>query len=365
MGQEKQKIRLQIQLPEKDLQDYVDYGFVELSEAKEVLSDFDWKKHYDIITKRNEEGIESSNIELFFTNSNEGKKLWIQVFDIGEFSVTFYDGKKQKDYDVYDSYGDDNEESNLVKIVSDFYLQKLVATDETIDTEQNVSESLSKNTIGKYNPWKHYYPLLVFFAPIFFLLFMLNKGMDEGATETLIIFSTIIIIYNSPFLFIFIQYLNKPKVQSVTLVRDETAIIVKYKNKQRKVHKSEIQELVFVHCAGSKMSWSALANISFMKKGGEVFYLTSLSFSKEELELIIKHLKINKREFKTYFQFVKSKQYFNRLKHELKNVATKDELREQYVNYSDKQLQDIISNPNEYQALAIEMAKKEIQNRKR
>ncbi|NVO11577.1 MAG: hypothetical protein HXX16_16560 [Bacteroidales bacterium] len=362
-------IELLIQYPDRDPQDYDNCGIVDLDKAISIFEKFDREKHFSKIKTREESNLTSCIPEIILQDAEKQEFLSITWVKRGEYDVKYIkDGRTGLDHVSVDFLNNPSGVS-VQDIIIDFYENQLeikIQLEPEEDEEIEVEETLDEIELGKYDIWRYSFPILAFFTPIFLIVcFLLTPEFEQDLIKVICSICGFYAIINSPFILVFSQYRSKPKVNSVILDLKNKTIQINYDENTIKIERKDIHQCAFTYCNNrSKISWQEYSNISLILKDKTQHFLTTLSFSKEELEKIFKIINVNSYKFETSFQFLVTKDYSQKSNINYNDFVKKEELEALYSEYSDEKLEEIVENSKDYLPIAPELAKKELKRRR-
>ena len=298
--------KLLIQYPNRNPQDYEDIGFVDLDNAIKLFNEFNWTKQYILIEKRGGQNLTSPSPVIIFQNDNYTETLTIVGTSEGDYEVIYEKDNKISTDHISENFTKNPSGNSIQDIIIALYQQELEAQyklqSETSD--ENIIE------LGKYNPLRYKYPFLVFIIPIILLIvFIIFSKYDKSLIEVLIYLVAFFSIINSPFILIISQYLSKPKIESVILRQEVNSLQIKYSDHSTIINRDDILQCAFTYCNNGRIPWQEYSNISIILKNKSQHFLTTITFSREDLEKIIEAININIYQFETSFQFLKIKDY--------------------------------------------------------
>jgi hypothetical protein len=355
--------RLLIQYPERNPQDYEDLGMVDLDSAIKLYNKFNWLKQFKQIEKREESNLSSPYPEVVFQNAESNERLSIIGTQKGEYDITYESNNKIGIEHISSNFSNNPSGISVQDLIITLYQQELEAKFQY----QNDIATENILRLGKYNPLRYKKPFIGFLFPIVLLvaLFLFPKStFNKSMVETLAYAIAFMFILNSPSILIFIQYLSKPKVESVILTLDAKSLQINYVNYTVTIKRTDIVQCSFTYCNKGRTSWEKYANISILLKDKSSHYLTTISFSREELQKIIESINVNTYQFDTSFQFLKTRDYSKKPEIDKLNAVKEEDLEVLYSGYTDKMLHEIVENPDDYQSVAFKVASKEIKKRK-
>jgi hypothetical protein len=362
-------IELLIQYPDRDPQDYDNFGTVDLDKAISIFEKFDWKKQFSKIITREELNLTSSIPEIILKDSEKQEYLSITWVKKGEFDVKYIkDGRTGLDH-ISEDFLNNPSGVSVKDIIIDFYENQLeikIQLEAEDDEETEVDKTSNEIELGKYDIWRYKLPILAFLTPILLIVyFLLISKIEQDLIKAACSICGIYAIMNLPFILIFLQYRSKPRINSVILDLKNKTLQINYDGNTIKIERKDIHQCAFTYCDyGSRISWKYYSNISLILKDKTQHFLTTLSFSKEELEKIFKIINVNSYKFETSFQFLVTKDYSQKSNINYNDFVKKEELEALYSEYSDEKLEEIVENSKDYLPIAPELAKKELKRRR-
>ncbi len=352
--------KLLIQYPNKNPLDFVDNGIVNLENAIIAFNNFDWKKQFKIISKRDGQKLTSSRPSVIFDNTEKVEALFIECTNEGDFLIKYqFENKSGIDFVSEDITK--NPSGNAVQDYIIALFQNELEAKFEFENTTPVAETIE---FGKYNPKKYLAHLWVFLMPFAILIIHPKTNFDNGDFFYLMgMFSAIIAISYFPFFAILIQYLSKPKLLSALIIPDTSSLQIRYADKQVLIEKSDILQCTHTFCTNHNLPWSSVGNIVITLKDKSQHFLTTLTFSEENLRLLIQLLQINYYHFDTAFPFIKTTIQSDIVEVSHSYKSKKEDLEILYSNYSDEMLKEVLNNELDYQPDAVEVAKKELKKR--
>ncbi|SDC56826.1 hypothetical protein [Williamwhitmania taraxaci] len=354
--------RLLIQYSDRNPQDYENCGVVDLDKAITLFEGFDWEKQFKRIELREELNLTSPSPEFHFNNVENTEVLSIIGTHIGEYEVIYEKDSRIGTDHISENVINNPSGSTVQEIIIALY-QKELAAQYRFDNDNHAEIEIE---LGEYNPWRYKRPLLTFLMPLLILLGLfvfttLERDFIEILTYVVVLFA----LFNTPFIPIIAQYLSKPKVKSVTLRTGTKTLQINYLDRSILIKRSDILQCAFSYCDNGKQPWSSYANVSFILKDASQHFLTTVSFSRQELKTIIEEINVNIYRFETSFPFLKTKDYSKKAEFNYDGIVKRADLEALYSEYSNGKLKEIVENTDGYQPTAIDVARKEIARRKR
>jgi len=350
-----------IQHSNRNPEDYENLGIVNINNAIKHFNDFDWKKEFKEIEKREEQSLTSAYPEFLLVNTETNERLSILGTYIEEYEVTYEKEGKIGSEHISENITRNPTGNSVQDIIIALFQQELNAKYDY----QGCEKKENIVNLGKYNPFRYKFPYIIFSVPVLlFISLLLFSKTNEETTKYVGYIVLLYSVFNFPFILILTQYLSKPRVESATIDKNAKSLQINYFNNSIKIERANILLCTFSFCKNTNVPWQNYAGVSITLKTKEQHFLTTVSFSIEQLETIIETLNINTYKFDSALPFLKTKDYLKKTEISSIDKAKKEDLETLYSNYSDKQLKDIVINPDEYQPEAVDIAKKEMMKRK-
>ena len=333
---------------------------MKLDNAITFFNEFDWRKEFEEIEKREEKNLTSSYPAFVLQNTDINERLSIIGTQRDEYEIIYEkNGKIGFEYISEDITKNPNGNS-VQDIIIALFEQELEGKDEF--QEEEIRKEIE---IGKYNPLRYLSPILAFFFPIilFTILYLLADDKKELFDVLFYVFGFLTLL-NSPFIIILLQYLSKPKVKSIILQNDTKSLQINYLDSNLLIKKKDIHQISYTYCDNGRIPWNSYASISIILKNKEQHYLTTITFTREELEFILEMISMHTYRFETSFQLLRTKDYSEKNKIYSQNIVDGKDLEVLYAEYSNEKLKEIIENKEDYQPIAYEVASKEMARRK-
>ena len=343
--------KLLIQYPENNPFDYVDKGIVDLDNAINEFNNFDWYLQYKKIEKRKVQRLTSANPSIIFQNTERDESLEINGDTKGKFSIC---------HQLDDKSGSDYISEDITKNKDD--VEDIELTSDNVSPIKNIE-------IGNHNP-KRLITANLWFLLLPFLLILLLIVLGEMFSLLFIIqiisfcYALLLLTY-SPFIAVFLQYIFKVRINSATIDTDKRVLILNYPDYNVKITKSEILQCVYTSTSKKhkKNICSSLSNLIITLKDKQQYFLTTLTFTEEELYLLLDSMNVNYYKNDVYLPFVKTTIFEEEYNVDLNDYSNKADLETLYADYPDKMLNDIINNELDYQPEAVKIAKNELRKR--
>lgn len=352
-------VNLLIQYCDKNPDTFDDLGEVSLNQALDAFNTFDWDSQKRKIELRKSLHLSSSSPTIALKKEKTNESLYIACYEKNVYMVWYQKDKLVNTDLIHEDQIYDN--SNRTRELIEMFFQGSLNADEEMFVDP---ESLVQKEIGRFSIKKYASYLWFLLLPLA-IVFISSTTHSDGylLIEILLLSLALLSVAFGPFLYLLYSYQAKPRVNSIVLLPEEHAILVKYTDRNLKVAKNQVSQCVFSFSKEGNAPWQSFANVVLTLSDKSQLFFTSLSFSKEELRRIIEVLDVNHYSF-SGFQTLKTKQYqVNPKLNDVYNVG-KEVFEERYVNFSTDKLKEIIANSCDYQAQAVEAAKKELEKRK-
>ena len=351
-------MRLELQYAEFHPDQVEKIGEVDLEQALKIIHSYPWDREFDKIKKRTKERLTSTVPNVSIKNPDK-EILIVSARDQNNFIVEVLTPTHRGEQIIPINSFDNKRGLTTEAIVTKFYdgtIKKIIKLKPlTLPTT---------NDIGVYKLAE--YPLFVsgFTAGILILILIFDfwaNGFTSKALPAIYFVGLIILLIGSQAI-VTVQYILNDWGKEVSF--DNDGLIIKQKGKEVKINKSEITQIAVIENDGSKYLRSyKYARIK--TKDGKAFIVTS--FIMEPMDIVNK-LKVNHKEESVFFlptikldiQSEKEKQKIKR-EREKKRM----EFLENFKDYEESKLRQIIGNKKNYADYAVEAAIEILESRKK
>lgn len=370
--------KLLAQLPENNPNDHTEVSTVDAESAVELISNYDWKKEYQKIKHRESRNITSSVPKLIIQNVEATESLSIRKDTDDNFIVEYSLGDQNWSEYFSCDFNQNNSGLDEINFIVAFFDHKLERyfTDQVTEQDYSVME-LDENSdipaiiakedllMGKYilprllirNMW-------FVLAPILFLSIMAFSSISILATLAFVgALYTILLTTFFTYLLTLLQYIRFPRIKNAVVSKDGSFLDINYADRTSRIYRTDILQCVYTYNSDFQKASSIFQNIVITLNDKRQFYLTTLTFTHEELSIILNRLNINIYKFDSHFPFVRTKVISNDFGVNLRDYTSIPELEEKYANYTDEKLKEILFNEDEYQPEAVGVVKRELQKR--
>ena len=354
--------KLLIQYPENNPFDFVYKGIIDLDNAISEFNSFDWELQYKKIDKRTVQSLTSANPSITILNTDRNESLEIISDRKGNFSIYHQlDDKSGSDF-ISEDVTKNKEDVEVIDYIIAFYNNEL-----DIELTPDDDTLLKNIEIGNHNPKRlitsNLWLLLIPF-PVILLLIVLGKMINLLFLIQIISFfyASLLLIY-SQFIVVFLQYLFKPRINSATINTDKSVLTLNYPDYNVKITKFEILQCVYTHTSNVRNTCNSLSNLIITLKDKQQYFLTTLTFTQQELYLLLVSMYVNYYKNDVFLPFIKTTIFQEEYNVDLSESSNKADLETLYAEYPDSMLNDIIKNESDYQPEAVKIAKNELRKR--
>lgn len=365
---------LKFQYADKNPDELVTIGEVSLDEAINQFYEFDWKGQREINEKRESANLSSSIAAyILFNKSNENEFLSIYEANTDEYTIYYQNGSKIGE-DLISNDLTKNPNGNSIEDIlgaffdGNLYAEKNIGSESEIETDSIIS---LEDNIGQFNLKRNLPTLWWLAVPIVLIIISMGFGdlnlNKEKFVLWLVFCYSVIILIHIPYLIILLHYLSKPMVLSLKYSKETNSLTLFFKTGLVTINKNEISQLVFTEPKNSGRSYTrlgSLRNIVITLKSGQQYFLTNLTFSNDEFYFILEALKVHYYHLEKMYPVLVTKLFTKAEKNTPTNFVDKEQLEEKYSEYTEEQLKSITENPNDYQPVAVEVAKHFLKFRK-
>jgi hypothetical protein len=369
--------KLLAQLPENNPNDYTEMGTVDVDKAIEAVTKYDWEKQYHKIKNREEQCLTSALPKLIIQNGEQNESLAISKDTDYDFYIEYSLNNRKWSESFSGDFNKNNSGLDEINFIVAFFEHKLERyfldqaieqdyTEEQLDELFNDGKSKSNEDLllGNYRLSKILRKNMWFLIiPLLFLSIMAFSTINILISLAIVgLFYALMLISYSPYFFTLIQYIRFPKIVDATISKDGTFLDINYSDRTSRIYRSDILQCVYTY--NSEKSSSVFSNVVITLKDKRQFFLTSITFTSEELNIILNRLNINIYKFDFLYPFVRAKIITDDFGINFRDYSSIEDLEEIYANYTDKMLNEILFNEDEYQPEAVTVAKKEIELRR-
>lgn len=370
--------KLLAQLHENNPNNFTEISQVDAENAVELISNYDWKKEYHKIKHRESRNLTSSVPKLIIQNIDKNESLDIIKDTNDNFIVEYSLGDRKWSEYFSGDFNQNNSGLDEINFIVAFFDHKLERYFIDKESEQDYpnDESDENNDIPTIIPnedllmGKNILSRLLkrnmwfVIAPILFLSLMAFSSINIlFPLEIVGAFYAILLIIFSSYIFTLLQYMRFPRIKDAVVSKDGSFLDINYADRTSKIYRTDILQCVYTYNSDFQKASSIFQNIVITLNDKRQFYLTTLTFTPEELSIILNRLNINIYKFDSQFPFVQSKVISNDFGVNFRDYTSISELEEKYANYTDQMLKDILFNEDEYQPEAVAVVKREIQKR--
>jgi hypothetical protein len=238
--------------------------------------------------------------------------------------------------------------------------------------------------IGRFRPFRYLFHYIVFLSPFLLLpVYLLFPDDHKYLLSFPIFFSLFSFVIFIPVFYVLGQYLFRKQIIRATASRRERRITLHYRNEVVELDHEYVAEIGFLFVEHYKLGYR-LGYLFIRCEDNRIFYLTTLSFSRLQLETIPQILNIEPRNVKVFLPIIYSSLDYpvedanflpDMIDQYPEGKIAKDEPSEQSIKYLDKYyselkekddsyLQNIIVTRERWQKEYIEAAEKLMEERK-
>ena len=140
-------------------------------------------------------------------------------------------------------------------------------------------------------------------------------------------------------------------------------LTLNYPDYNVKITKFEILQCVYTHTSNVRNTCNSLSNLIITLKDKQQYFLTTLTFTQQELYLLLVSMYVNYYKNDVFLPFIKTTIFQEEYNVDLSESSNKADLETLYAEYPDSMLNDIIKNESDYQPEAVKIAKNELRKR--
>lgn len=349
---------LLFQLCDKNLGVLESYGVVDFEKAVSFFNDFSWENQNRKIEIRKGLKLTSSTPEIILKRERLNDSLTIRYVSENVFELVYECNKRYStDLVPLEEVLDNTRE--VVKVIDMFFKGNLEAHEEHLAFDEDNKEK----RVGEYDARKYLFHAWALLIPVVvsFLWYLMNSGEDNVISVFALTLGAVLLYY-SGFLYLYLQYVSNPRINYVDLFPQTNSIRVYFQEKEKEISRDDVIQCVYSFSSDGKLPGNSFANLVVSLNDNTQHIFTSLSFSHSDLKSILNVLNVNYYIFDG-FQMVRTKIF--KINPDLNPVynADKDKLKDLYTHYSSERLKEIVANAEEYQADAVEIARKELASR--
>lgn len=352
------RLELELQYAEFHPDQVEKVGQVDLDQALKIIHSYPWDREFEKIEERTMEDLTSTVPNVSIKNKDK-EILIISARDKNNFIVEVLTPTHRGEKIIPINSFDNKQGLTTEDIVTKFY----EGTIKKILKLKPLTPTVTNDT-GVYKLAE--YPLFVsgLTAGILILILIFDfwaNGLTSKALPA-VYFVGVIILFISAQGIVTVQYILNDWGKEVSF--DNEGLIIKQKGNEVKIKKSDIEQIAVVENDGSKyLRYYKYARIK--TKDGKAFIVTS--FIMEPMHIVNK-LKVNHKEDSVFFlptirldiQSEKEKQKIKRDKEKKKT-----EFLENFKDYEDSKLRQIIGDKKSYADYAVEAATEILERRKK
>lgn len=358
---------LKFQYADKNPDELETIGEVSLDEAINHFYEFDWKGQREINEERESANLSSSLTTYFLFNKNyENEFLSIYEANTDEYTIYYQNGSKVGE-DFISNDLTKNPNGNTIEDILGAFFDGSLYTEKNIETEsgrETDSKINLEDNIGQFNLKRNLPTLWWLAVPIVLVIITMvfgdvNLNREKFVLWLVFCYSAIILIH-IPYLIILLQYLSKPHVLSLKYTRETNSLTLFFQTSLVTINKNEILQVVFTEPKRAEKMYTKLSsfkNMVLSLKNGQQYFLTNLTFSEDEFYFILEALKVHYYHLEKMYPVLVKKLFTKAEKRTHTNFVDKEQLEEKFSDYTEDQLKNITENPNDYQPVAVEVAK--------
>jgi hypothetical protein len=351
------RLELELQYAEFHPDQVEKVGQVDLGQALKVIHSYPWDREFEKIEERTKEDLTSSVPNVSIRNGDK-EILIVSARDKNKFIIEFLTPTHRGEQIIPINSFDYKQRLTTEDFVTKFYDGTIKKT-----LELKPITPTATNNIGVYKLTE--YPLFIsgFIFGILALILIFDFWTNGFTSKALpaVYFVGLIILMIGSLAIVTVQYIVYDWGKEVSF--ENEALIIKQKGKEVKIKKSEIEQIAVIENDGSRyLRYYKYARIK--TKDGKAFIVTS--FIMEPMDIVNK-LKVNHKEESVFFlPIINLDIQSEKEKEKIKRVREKKKIDflENFKDYEDSKLRQIIRDKKSYADYAVEAATEILERRK-
>lgn len=350
------RLELELQYAEFHPDQVEKTGPVDLDQALKIIYSFPWDREFQKIEERTREDLTSTVPNVSIKNRNK-EILIVSARDNSNFIVEFLTPTQRGEQIVPFNTFDNKQGLTIEDIVAKFY-------DGSIKKTLKLKPLKLVETKGGDVYRLKEYPLFVagLIAGTLTLILIIDfwaNGLTSKALPAIYLVGVIIVLIGFSAM-ITLQYLANDWGKEVSF--EDGVIIIKQKGQEIKIRKSDIDQVTIVgNEHNRRLSSYSYARIK--TKDSKAFVVTS--FIMEPMDLVNK-LKVNHKEESVFLPTIRFDIHSEKEKEKIRRESEKKKIEflENFKNYDDSKLRQIISDRKSYTEYAVDAATEILKQRK-
>lgn len=351
------RLELELQYAEFHPDQVEKVGQVDLDQALKIIHSYPWDREFEKIEKRTKEDLTSTVPNISIKN-REKEILIVSARDNNNFIVEVLTPTHHGEKIIPINSFDNKQGITTEEIITKFYEGTI---NKKIKLKPLTPTLTNDNSVYKLRDYPLFISGLTAGIIILILIFdFLSNGFTSKALPAIYFVGMIFLFIGSQAI-VTVQYILNDWGKEVSF--DNEGLIIKQKGKEFKIKKSDIEQITVIQNDNSKY----LRHYKYARiktKDNKAFIITSFII---EPMLIVNRLKVNHKEESVFFlptirlgiQSDKEK-----LKVKLNREKKKTEFLENFKDFDDAKLRQIIRDKKSYADYAVEAATEILEKRK-